>query len=43
MVNADREILIRIKKEELLWLREWEKERKLRIELDKWLDYYNRS
>lgn len=30
-------------KEELFWLREWENERELAQELDKWVNYYNRS
>jgi len=30
-------------KEELFWLREWENERELSHELNKWVDYYNRS
>jgi hypothetical protein len=30
-------------KEELLWLREWESERELSYELDKWVDHYNRN
>jgi transposase InsO family protein len=34
---------IRTIKEELLWLREWESERELSCELDKWVQYYNRS
>ncbi len=41
--NADTERMIRTMKEELLWLREWESERELGYELDKWIDYYNRS
>jgi len=39
--NADTERMIRTIKEELLWLREWESERELSFELDKWVDYYN--
>jgi hypothetical protein len=35
--------MIRTMKEELFWLREWEKERELSLELDKWVEYYNRS
>jgi len=35
--------MIRTMKEELFWLREWENERELSIELDKWVDYYNRN
>jgi len=30
-------------KEELFWLREWESERELSSELDKWVQYYNRN
>jgi transposase InsO family protein len=41
--NADTERMIRTMKEELLWLREWEYERELSKELDKWVEYYNRS
>jgi transposase InsO family protein len=41
--NADTERMIRTMKEELLWLREWENERELSLELDKWVEYYNRS
>jgi len=41
--NADTERMIRTMKEELFWLREWESERELNQELDKWVDYYNRS
>jgi len=41
--NADTERMIRTMKEELFWLREWESERELSCELDKWVDYYNRS
>ena len=33
----------RTMKEELFWLREWENERELTQELDKWIDYYNSS
>jgi putative transposase len=39
--NADTERMIRTMKEELLWLREWESERELSLELDKWIYYYN--
>ena len=39
--NADTERMIRTIKEELFWLREWECDRELRIEFDKWVDYYN--
>ena len=35
--------MIRTMKEELFWLREWENERELSHELDKWVGYYNRS
>jgi len=41
--NADTERMIRTMKEELFWLREWENERELNNELDKWVEYYNRS
>ncbi len=30
-------------KEKLFWLREWENERELSLELDKWVQYYNRN
>ncbi len=35
--------MIRTMKEELFWLREWENERELSLEFDKWVEYYNRS
>jgi transposase InsO family protein len=35
--------MIRRMKEELIWLREWNGETELRKELDKWVQYYNRS
>ena len=41
--NADTERMIRTMKEELFWLREWESERELSLELDKWVEYYNRN
>ncbi len=41
--NADTERMIRTMKEELFWLREWESERELSLELNKWVEYYNRS
>jgi putative transposase len=41
--NTDTERMIRTMKEELFWLREWENERELSLELDKWVDFYNRS
>ena len=41
--NADTERMIRTMKEELFWLREWESERELSRELDKWVVYYNGS
>ena len=41
--NADTERMIRTMKEELFWLREWDSERELGIELDKWVEYYNSS
>jgi putative transposase len=41
--NADTERMIRTMKEELFWLREWESESELGLELDKWVNYYNRN
>ena len=41
--NADTERMIRTMKEELFWLKEWENERELSLELDKWVQCYNRS
>jgi putative transposase len=41
--NADTERMIRTMKEELFWLREWENERELGYELEKWVNYYNRN
>ena len=41
--NADTERMIRTMKEELFWLREWENEAELNHELNKWVEYYNRS
>jgi len=41
--NADTERMISTMKEELFWLRGWERERELSYEFDKWVDYYNRS
>jgi len=41
--NADTERMIRTMKEELFWLREWANERELSLELDKWVEYYNRN
>ncbi|MEK6223718.1 MAG: integrase core domain-containing protein [Thermodesulfobacteriales bacterium] len=41
--NADTERMIRTMKEELFWLREWKGEAELSKELDKWVEYYNRS
>ncbi|MGH7807689.1 MAG: integrase core domain-containing protein, partial [Thermodesulfobacteriota bacterium] len=41
--NADTERMIRTMKEELFWLREWENERELSLELDKWVQNYNRN
>ena len=35
--------MIRTMKEELLWLREWKNEREFKLELDKWVEYYNKS
>ena len=34
--------MIRTMKEELLWLREWDNERELSLELNKWVEYYNK-
>ncbi len=41
--NADTERMIRTMKDEFFWLREWEGERELSYELDKWVHYYNVS
>jgi len=41
--NADTERMIRTMKEELFWLREWENERELSLELERWVEYYNKS
>ncbi len=41
--NADTERMIRTMKEELYRLREWKREKEQRYELDKWVQYYNRS
>jgi putative transposase len=41
--NAGTERMIRTMKEELFWLRGWENEREFSQELDKWIEYYNRS
>jgi len=41
--NADTERMIRTMKEELFWLREWKGEAELSLELDKWVEYYNRN
>ncbi|MGB7291925.1 MAG: IS3 family transposase [Thermodesulfobacteriota bacterium] len=41
--NADTERMIRTMKEEFFWLREWENERELSGELDRWVEYYNGS
>jgi putative transposase len=41
--NADTERMMRTMKEELFWLREWANERELRSELDRWVEYYNKS
>ena len=40
--NADTERMISTRKEELFWLRGREIERELSLELDKWVEYYNR-
>jgi len=34
---------LRKKNKELFWLKEWENERELSLELNKWVEYYNRS
>jgi len=39
--NADTQRMIGTMKEELFWLREWESEREITLELDKWVQYYN--
>jgi len=41
--NADTERMIRTMKEELFWLRKWKSEKELSLELNKGVDYYNRS
>jgi putative transposase len=41
--NADTERMTRTMKEDLFWLREWENEREISLELGKWVDYYNRN
>jgi len=41
--NADTERMIRTMKEEIFWLREWETEREISLELNKWIEYYNRN
>lgn len=41
--NADTERMMRTMKEELFWPREWESVSELTLELDTWVDYYNRS
>jgi len=41
--NADTERMIRTMKEELFWLREWDNERELSHELNKWVEYYNKN
>jgi transposase InsO family protein len=35
--------MIRTMKEELFWLREWGNETELSLELNKWIEYYNRN
>ena len=35
--------MIRTMKEEFFWLKEWENERELSLELDKWVEYYNQN
>jgi len=39
--NTDTERMIRTLKEKFFWLREWESETELSLELDKWVYYYN--
>ena len=41
--NTDTERMIRTLKEKIFWLREWESETELSLELDKWVYYYNRN
>jgi len=41
--NADTERMMRTMKEELLWLREWRSETKIKSALDKWVGEYNES
>ncbi len=41
--NADTERMIRTMKEELFWLREWDGEIGISLELENWVNYYNRS
>jgi len=41
--NADTERMIRTMKEELFWLREWENERELSLELNEWIESYNEN
>jgi len=41
--NADTERMIRTLKEALFWLREWESERELSLDLANWVQYYNGS
>jgi putative transposase len=41
--NADTERMIRTMKEELFWLREWENQREVSLELDKCVQIYNRN
>jgi putative transposase len=41
--NADTERMIRTMKEELFWLKEWSRQAELSMELDKWVDFYNKS
>ena len=41
--NTDTERMIRTLKEKFFWLREWESETELSLELDKWVYYYNRN
>jgi len=41
--NADTGRMVRTMKEELFWLREWENERELKLEMNKWVQNYIRN
>jgi len=41
--NANTERMIRTMKEGLIWIREWENEKELSLELGKWVEYYYRN